>query len=245
MGGPVNPDVIESGWDVIDVHGELVGTVIDATDTYVLVEQGRFFPDDVFLPLETVASIKDNAVRLTISGQTALDSGWHAGPPVGAGAFSTGYLAPGIMFGGQVEELGTTEDDLNPGAATVTESVFQPEEIAYIEGQLLGRLATTDADGQPHVVPVAHRYNRILDTIDIGGFHFAQSKSYRNVAATGLVALVIDDVDATTGPRGIEIRGRGELQPDGGQELDPNFDDEMLRIYPEHIARWGIASGPA
>ncbi len=245
MGEPVNPDLIESGWDVLDIHGELVGTVIEATDTYVLVEQGRFFPDDVYLPLDTVASVEPPAIRLAISGQTALDSGWHAGPPVGAGAFSTEYLAPGIMFGGQVEELGTTEDDLTSDAPIVTESVFQPEEIAYIENQLLGRLATTDAEGQPHVVPVAHRYNQILDAIDIGGYDFAHSKSYQNVAATGRVAYVIDDVDPEHGPRGIEIRGRGELQPEGGRELGPNFDAEMLRIYPEHIARWGIGSGEA
>lgn len=243
MGRPVNPDLIEEGWDVFDDDGELVGTVIEATDSYVLVEQGRFFPDDVYVPLESVASIDAGAVRLAVSGQTARDSGWHAGPPVGAGAFSTEYLAPGIVFGGQVEELGTTEDDLDPDAPTVTESVFQPEEIEYIESQPIGRLATADPDGQPHVVPMAHRYNQILDTIDIGGHEFASSRSYQNVAANGRVAYVIDDIDSQHGPRGIEIRGRGELQPDGGRELGPNFDDEMLRIYPEHIARWGIGSG--
>lgn len=243
MGRPVNPDLIEEGWDVFDDDGELVGTVIEATDSYVLVEQGRFFPDDVYVPLDSVASVEAGAVRLAVSGQTARDSGWHAGPPVGAGAFSTEYLAPGIVFGGQVEELGTTEDDLDPDAPAVTESVFQPEEIEYIESQPIGRLATSDPDGQPHVVPMAHRYNQILDTIDIGGYKFASSRSYQNVAANGRVAYVIDDIDSRSGPRGIEIRGRGELQPDGGRELGPNFDEEMLRIYPEHIARWGIGSG--
>ena len=32
-------------------------------------------------------------------------------------------------------------------------SVFQDEEIEYLESQLLGRLATVGSDGQPHVVP--------------------------------------------------------------------------------------------
>jgi hypothetical protein len=46
---------------------------------------------------------------------------------------------------------------------------------------MLGRLATTGRDGQPHVVPVAFRYNPDEDTIDIGGHGFAQRKKFRDV----------------------------------------------------------------
>src|SRR3712207_8913301 len=52
-------------------------------------------------------------------------------------------------------------------------SVFADEEIEYLKSQLLGRLATSGPDGQPHVVPVGFRYNAELDTIDIGGHDFA------------------------------------------------------------------------
>ena len=38
-------------------------------------------------------------------------------------------------------------------------SAFTPAEIAYLQSQRLGRLATIGLDGQPHVVPVAFRYN--------------------------------------------------------------------------------------
>ena len=48
-------------------------------------------------------------------------------------------------------------------------SAFTPAEIAYLQSQRLGRLATVNAAGEPHVVPVAFRYNPELDTIDIGG----------------------------------------------------------------------------
>lgn len=241
MNEPMPQPEIMPGWDVRDIDGELVGTVIEATESYVLVEQGRFFPDDVYLPLDTVAGVEPGAITLNISGQTALDAGWHVGPPAGIGAFSTEYLAPGIALGGQVDELGTTEDDVSEDAAASTASVFRPEEIAYIESRLLGRLATVDADMAPHVVPVSHRYNRVLDTIDIGGHEdFAQSRKFRNVAATGRVALVIDDLDERRLPRGIEIRGRGEVHDTGGREIDPGFDDELIRIYPEHIATWGL-----
>lgn len=241
MSEPREPSDIGIGWDVRDVDGELVGTVIEATDSYLLVEQGRFFPDDVYIPLDVVAKVEPGAVTLDLTGQAALDAGWHAGPPVGVGAFSTDNLAPGIVFGGQIDELGTTEDDVvSDATAAATASVFQPEEIAYLERQLLGRLATVDAEGGPHLAPVAHRYNRELDTMDIGGLHFARSTSYQNVAATGQVAYLIDDVDEQRTPRGIEIRGRGELQAQGGRDIDPGFDDELLRIYPANIARWGL-----
>lgn len=235
------PD-IEVGWDVRDVDGELVGTVIDVTDQYVLVEQGRFFPDDVYLPTDAIAGVEPGTVTLNVSGQTALDAGWHAGPPVGVGAFSTENFPPGIPLAGQVDELGTTEEDAAPitSGDTPNVSVFRPEEVEYIEQQLLGRLATVDAGGEPHVVPVAHRYNRQLDTIDIGGPELAQSKKYLNVAATGRAAYVVDDLDQHGAPRGIEIRGRGEVLAEGGRALDPSFDDDLIRIYPEHIAQWGL-----
>ncbi|CAA9566574.1 MAG: hypothetical protein AVDCRST_MAG19-2323 [uncultured Thermomicrobiales bacterium] len=99
------------GWDVRDAADDLVGTVIEAGPTYVLVEQGRFFPDDVYVPLEAVGAITRGVVRLNVTGAAALDEGWHVAPPVGVGALSTGYLAPGIALGGHVEELGTTEED--------------------------------------------------------------------------------------------------------------------------------------
>jgi nitroimidazol reductase NimA-like FMN-containing flavoprotein (pyridoxamine 5'-phosphate oxidase superfamily) len=38
-------------------------------------------------------------------------------------------------------------------------SSFTPDEIAYLQSQRLGRLATVGPDGQPHVVPVSFRYN--------------------------------------------------------------------------------------
>lgn len=236
------PSDIGIGWDVRDVNGELVGTVIEATESYLLVEQGRFFPDDVYIPLDAIGGVEPGAVTLSLTGQEALDAGWHAGPPVGVGAFSTDNLAPGIVFGGQIDELGTTEDDVAPETAATTASVFQPDEIAYIERRAVGRLATVDAGGGPHLAPVAHRYNRTLDTIDISGLHFARGTSYQNVTATGQVAYLIDDVDEQGTPRGLEIRGRGELQAAGGRDLDPGFDDELLRVFPAHISRWGLGS---
>ncbi len=242
MNEAAHQPAIEPGWDVRDVAGELVGTVIEAAESYVLVEQGRFFPDDVYIPRDAVAGVAPGVVTLNVTGQAALDAGWHAGPPVGVGAFSTENLAPGLAVAGQVDELGTTEDDVAASQGAAAGRVFRPEESSYIERQLIGRLATVDASGEPHVVPMTHRYNPDLETIDLGGRDFARSKSYQNVAATGRAAYVIDDFDQHAVPRGLEIRGRGELHPNGGRAIDPAFDEELLRIYPEHIARWGLPS---
>ena len=60
-------------------------------------------------------------------------------------------------------------------------SAFTQEEIDYLTSQRLGRLATVGRDGQPHVVPVAFRYNPDLDTIDISGHGFARRKKWDGV----------------------------------------------------------------
>src|SRR5215472_4745426 len=68
-------------------------------------------------------------------------------------------------------------------------SAFTDAELAYLQSQRLGRIATS-SNGQPHVVPLAFRYNPETDTIDVGGHDFAQRKKYRDVQANPRVAIV-------------------------------------------------------
>ncbi len=119
-------------------------------------------------------------------------------------------------------------------------SIFTPAEIEYLKNQRLGRLATVNSKGEPHVVPVSFRYNAELDTIDIGGRNIAQSKKFRDAARQGQAAFVVDDVLPPWKPRGIEIRGRAGVFPTGGQEIVPSFAPEVIRIYPTRIIGWGI-----
>lgn len=126
-------------------------------------------------------------------------------------------------------------------------SHFTPEEIAYLESQRLGRLATANARGELHVVPVGFLYNPALDTIDIGGVRpgFGASRKFRDVRQTGQVAFVVDDVyvqDEQREIRGIEICGRAEAHETGGEALRPGFEPQFIRIYPAHIVSWGINS---
>ncbi len=123
-------------------------------------------------------------------------------------------------------------------------SMFSAEEIEYLKSQRLCRIATVGPDGQPHVVPVAFRYNPETDTLDVGGHDFAKRKKWRDVQKNPKVALVVDDI-ASVKPwkvRGLEVRGEAEEQMTGGQAIGPGFDPEMFRITPRRVISWGIRS---
>ena len=102
-----------------------------------------------------------------------------------------------------------------------------------VGGQQLARIATVGADGTPHVVPVAWIYNAVRDTIDVGGHELERTKKFRDVARSGRVAIVIDDLASTDPwhPRGIEVRGRGEAIA---------LPTPLIRIHPERIVSWGL-----
>src|SRR5215210_2244652 len=123
-------------------------------------------------------------------------------------------------------------------------SVFTTAEIEYLRDQQLGRLATVNAGGEPHVVPVGFRYNADLDTIDIGGHNLGKSKKFRDAAKTGRAAFVVDDVLPSWRVRGVEVRGRAEVFSDGGEEINSDFDAELIRIVPGRIVGWGIDTDP-
>ncbi|HEY7779784.1 MAG TPA: PPOX class F420-dependent oxidoreductase [Ktedonobacterales bacterium] len=127
-------------------------------------------------------------------------------------------------------------------------SHFTDAEIAYLQSQRLGRLATAGPDGQPHVVPLAFRYNPETDTIDVGGHDFAQRKKWRDVQANPRVAIVVDDLASTSPwrPRGIEVRGEAAVLTTGGEAIGPGFDPDMFRIHPRRIVSWGLepSAGP-
>ena len=119
-------------------------------------------------------------------------------------------------------------------------SNFTAKEIEYLQSQRLGRLATVNAQGDPHVVPVGFRYNPELDTIDIGGLNNGATKKFRDARRQGRAAFVVDDVLPPWQPRGIEIRGRAETHSAGGQAVNKNFSPEIIRIFPKHIISWGL-----
>ena len=122
-------------------------------------------------------------------------------------------------------------------------SHFTSAEIEYMESQRLGRLATVNAAGEPHVVPVSFRYNAELDAVDIGGHGLRRSKKFRDILRDSNAAFVIDDVLPPWQPRFVEIRGRAEQVSSGGEKFGPGFAPEMIRIFPRRIISFGLSSG--
>jgi pyridoxamine 5'-phosphate oxidase family protein len=119
-------------------------------------------------------------------------------------------------------------------------SRFTEAEIAYMQSQRLGRLATVGTGGDLHVVPVGFRYNPETDTIDIGGHNFSSSKKYRDALRHGRVAVVVDDVVPPWRPRFVEVRGTVQPFSLGGNAINAGFAPEMLRITPTYIVSIGV-----
>src|SRR5437879_1278390 len=118
-------------------------------------------------------------------------------------------------------------------------SKFTAQEIEYLQGQRLGRLATVSEQGEPHVVPVGFRYNPETDSIDIGGYNIVKSKKYRDALRYGRVAFVVDDMQSPWKPRMLEVRGNVEGLAEGGKEIVEGFPPEILRITPTRIVSFG------
>lgn len=118
-------------------------------------------------------------------------------------------------------------------------SVFSEAERTYLAQRRLGRLATIDENGMPHVVPLGWHYNEELGTIDIGGHDLARSRKFRNARRNPNVALVVDDVLPPWRPRAVLIRGKAETVTGGtdgsGQPAGP-----IIRLHPTEVLSWGM-----
>jgi pyridoxamine 5'-phosphate oxidase family protein len=121
-------------------------------------------------------------------------------------------------------------------------AAFNEQQLAFLAGQRLGRLATVDDRGRPHVVPVGFRVDPEAEAIDIGGHNLGSTKKFRDAVKHPDVAIVIDEL-VSVSPwtvRGLEVRGKAEAHTDGGHHLGPGFGSAWLRITPERIVAWGL-----
>jgi pyridoxamine 5'-phosphate oxidase family protein len=112
--------------------------------------------------------------------------------------------------------------------------VFTETEIVYLASQRLGRLATIQPNGTLQVSPVGFSYNPATSTIDINGYNLAKSQKFRNIAANGRAAFVVDDL-VSVQPwrvRCLEIRGVAEALT---TERGP-----LIRVHPRRIISFGI-----
>ncbi|MGB9112125.1 MAG: PPOX class F420-dependent oxidoreductase [Acidimicrobiales bacterium] len=121
-------------------------------------------------------------------------------------------------------------------------AVFTDDELAYLQSQRLGRLATVDADGAPQNNPVGLHVNTNLGTIDVMGFNLSSSRKFHNVLSNPHVAMVVDDL-VSVDPwvvRGIEVRGDAEAVADSDPPVE-RMGREVIRIHPRRVISWGIS----
>ncbi len=120
--------------------------------------------------------------------------------------------------------------------------MFSENELAYLEEQLLGRLATARPDGTLQNSPTGFGWNAATQTIDIGGHRMAASQKYKNVQAGSKVAFVVDDLKSVRPwtPRCLEIRGWAEAIADPADSASPVRGGAIIRVHPERIISWGI-----
>jgi pyridoxamine 5'-phosphate oxidase family protein len=126
--------------------------------------------------------------------------------------------------------------------------MFSPEQVKYLEGQMLGRLGTASPDGAPHVVPVGFRVDVDRGVIEIGGHEVPgrpPRRYRRNIEANPRVAFVVDDLGSVDPwwARGVSLRGRAVVHDTGGERLGTGFGPIWVEITPDRVWDWGL-DGP-
>ena len=115
-------------------------------------------------------------------------------------------------------------------------------ELAFVKWQRVGRLATTDAEGHPHVIPVCYAFDNehFYTPLDEKpkSVNDSQLRRVRNILARGEASLVIDQYDDDWSQLGyVLISGRASLLYPPGYQAKDELDGtgRQLEIKkPEH-----------
>lgn len=136
---------------------------------------------------------------------------------------------------------------------------LSPETAAFVERRRVGRLATVDAAGMPHVVPVCFVLlsGRVYIAIDEKPKRTTHLQRLKNIESNPQVALVLDDYSEDWSRLAwVLIRGRAEIIERGGDHLPaitalrakyPQYramaleDRPLIRISLERVNAWGAA----
>ena len=118
---------------------------------------------------------------------------------------------------------------------------FTPAELAHLQEQPIGRLATIGPAGEPQIRPVGVHLGPDGATIDIVGHTLASTQKWRNVIRNPRVAFIVDNVISVMPPaaRGLEIRGVATVLPGAG-ETAGGLSGDIIRIAPRRIVAWGL-----
>ena len=136
---------------------------------------------------------------------------------------------------------------------------MEPGVSDFIAAHHVAHLATADAKGAPHVVPVCYAFDgrHIYSALDLKPKRVAalQLKRVRNIAANPRVALVIDDYSEDWSALAyVLVQGEAQILESGEEragaestlrEKYPQYTELLeqgcvvLKITPERITSWG------
>ena len=114
-----------------------------------------------------------------------------------------------------------------------------PEQLAFLTDPpplALGRIATVDPKGMPHVVPTGWSWDVAAGELVLGGHDVPATRRARHVRATRVAAVTIDGVDTTRGwaPWAVIIRGHARVDEHAA----------TIRVTPTEITSWGLDGLP-
>jgi pyridoxamine 5'-phosphate oxidase family protein len=138
----------------------------------------------------------------------------------------------------------TPVQDREPDREERTAMTFTSAEADYLASQPLARLATTDAHGQPDVVPVAFQVDGRDLWIGGSGESFLRTRKVLNITAGHRdVALVVDDLPSSEPfvARGIRIYGRADDPVERVGMVGPGW---YVRIRPTVSWSWNLEGAP-
>ena len=144
-------------------------------------------------------------------------------------------------------------------------NILDPDQTAFLVRQRVARLATADASGEPHAIPVCFAYTP--DAIYIAldkkpkGVSPTRLKRVSNILENPQVALIADHYSEDWGQLGfVMVRGRAELLEPGTNEHSAavrllrgkyhqyegmKLDAPVISIRPEKVASWGALDATA
>ncbi len=73
---------IEQGADVLCKEGDKIGEVVEILPGYLVVEEGFFDPQDLYMPLELIAEHDETQIVLSITREAFEQSEWTDEPDI-------------------------------------------------------------------------------------------------------------------------------------------------------------------
>jgi uncharacterized protein (TIGR02271 family) len=131
---------IREGTEVFGADGDKVGKVIGATNRYIVVEKGFFFPTDYYIPTSAIASADADKIYLSFTKDEALNQGWDTQPLDSSGAYAAGASPADYVTTEQEslrvpvheEELTATTRPVDRGEVQVTKDVVAEEQTLNV-----------------------------------------------------------------------------------------------------------------